>query len=306
MNRPTTWIVGLALLLCGCGPVLRPDPNPYAITSNVPTAEVIACGSRVIGLKACGIVRGQPLATLDLRIQGYNTGTVRVSSDKCGVEFDVRYSGHAPIEVPLSGLAQENCLLAISVQPEFPQEKKNAIVIGALKAFVRVRVLDQDQVWEGFESKVAENGDTSIDVNSASGKLMVRGCDAQIEEAVQSVDGKVKVPLAKLPKQGVKSCVYEGVVTSELGSVFFTWMVWRHAKDYVPAIVPSVSFDGKRIIIQADPATSVVSVDGEYHLTNALSMKFDRKKAHVVRTLTVGGRNVFGEYDQKRGFQWQK
>ena len=298
MSRFAGWAVAICLLLTGCGKSLRPDPNPYALISNVPTAEVVACGDRVLGLKSCAVERGQPLASVPIQVQGYNAGTVRVTSDNCGVEFDVRYAKNAAVDIRMPGLAQETCVLAISVQPEFPQERKSGLVIAALKAFVAIRVLEPGSEWSGHESKIALDADASLVL--PSGRLLVRGCGAQVD---RESGGRLK--LSEMPNPGAKDCVYQGVVMGQVNH-YFTWMVWRHAAEYVPAVEPGVSFDGKSVVIQADPATSVIAVDGSYYLANALSVKFDRQKSHIVRTLTIGGRNVVGLYDPKGGFSWRR
>lgn len=306
MNRITIRAVAVAILLCGCGPALRPDPNPYAMASNVPTAEIRACGSRAIGLKSCSVLRGEPLDSIKLSIQGYNSGTVRVTSDKCGLEFDARYSMSKEVEVPIPGNAQESCVVAISVQPEFPNERSSGIVIGSLKAFVRIRVIDADQQWTSFASKIQEGSDAFIDVDSPTSRVVIRGCDSQFDQEVQSIDGKIRLSLSMLPEKGISACAYEGVVVGEERSLYFTWFVFRHSKKYIPAPSPVVSFDGDNILIEGEQAVSVVSLDGSYVVSNAMSAKFDRSTPHVVRLLTVGGRNILGEYDPDGGFEWRR
>lgn len=258
-----------------------------------------------MGLKSCSVVRGQPLDSIRLTVQGYNTGTVRVTSDACGVEYDARYTGGAEVRVPLHGLAQENCLLAISVQPEFPGERDSAIVIGSLKAFVRVRVLDAGDDWRGYESKISEGASASIAVPAAAGILHIRGCGAVIDQAVIPLLDAVSVDLPPLP--GVRSCVYEGVILGDNGAnTYFTWMVWRHRANYVPPPIPHVAIQGGNLTVMGEPAVTAVGLDGEYHVGQGASMSFDPARAHVIRALTVGGRNILGEYEPGKEIQWKR
>lgn len=312
--RPITFRLiaacGLALLTYGCGGAgLRPDPNPYALASNVPTAELVACGSRVMGLKTCAIERGRPLSDVQIDVQGYNQGGVLATSEKCEVEFPVRYTGHAQVRVPLTGIARESCIVAVTITPEFPSERDSALVIGALKGFVWVRVTDPGEAWRGFETKIAAGVDTSIEVPAFDGQpnhIMVRGCGAKIDRDGMPEQGVMRVKLSEMPDPGVKGCVYEGAVISKGQALLFSWVVWRHTKDYVPAATPAVLIEGKRLSIAGDPSVSVLSLDGVYRLTSGRTFNFDPARAHVVRALTIGGRNVVGEYDPKGGFRWMR
>lgn len=308
MIRTTTIIraVILAILITGCTPLLRPDPNPYAITSNMPTAEVMVCGERVMGLGSCSIERGKSLSDLEIKVQGYNSGTIRITSDSCGVEFDARYSGSKSIQVPIQGTADSNCLLAISVQPEFEGERESGLVIGSLKAFIWIRVLDPNQEWQWFSSKLSEDADASIEVESDNTELFIRGCDATIDKTVKPLNGKVKIKLSDLPKKGITGCIYEGVITGEKKSKFFSWMVWKSPLNYVPAVEPDVSFDSDKIVIKGEQPTSVISIDEFYYTQQFGKFFFDKEEKHVVRTITVGGRNIVGEYDPDGGFKWKR
>lgn len=306
MKSTTLKAVALALILSGCNVALRPDPNPYAITSNVPTAEIVACGNRFLGLAACSAVRGEPLSNVKIQVQGYNVGTIRVTSDSCGVDFDVRYAGSVPVDVPIPGVAQENCVLAIAVLPEFPDEKENAVVIGALKAFVRIRVIDKGQDWQWYSNRIAENADETISIDSGDGRLVVRGCDAQLDRPAVAVEGKITFKLSELPNKGVKGCVYEGAVIGDSSSKLFTVMIWRHTKDYVKAVSPGFTLGADSLALFGENATTVLSFDNTYVVAQSASSKFDPKVKHVVRSLTVGGRNTIGEYDPEKGFTWKR
>jgi hypothetical protein len=305
LTRPTTtWAAAICLILTGCGGSLRPDPNPYALKSNVPTAEIVACGGRAVGLKTCAIERGRDLAELDIRVQGYGSGTVLATSDSCQLEYPTRYTGNAEVSVPLAGPAAESCVIAITVTPEYPGERKSSLEIGALKAFVRVRVTDHGASWFGQSDKVPEGGDLALAVPGKPGDhIMVRGCDAKLDREL-SQDAALR--LSDLPYPGMKGCAYEGAVDHKDGTrTLFTWLVWRHAKAYVPAPNPEAklgTYDSTRgsgfsISLEADPSVSVLSFDASYKLKNSRAVRYDPAKPHVIRALTVGGRNVVGEFE---------
>lgn len=297
-------IFGLALLLTGCGASLKPDPNPYAVLSNVPTAEFEACGSKAQGLKICTLERGRPLNDVGLAVQGYYRGTVRVTSAACGIDQTYRYDKSSLDQVFLTGVVREECLIAIVVAPEYPRERKSAVEIGTLEAFVWVKPVSRDDAHLKYISVIPSDYTARISIPSKSGRVIMRGCDADVNEQVNAIDGSVTLSLSMLPARGMGRCVYEGAIVTEDKTQWFTWLVWKHSKLYVPASIPVIEEKGGKLLVVADAATTVLSLDSEAKIAAAAKFSFDPAVPHILRALTVAGRNMIGLYDPKGGWRW--
>jgi hypothetical protein len=260
-----------------------------------------------MGLKTCAIERGRPLSELGVRVQGYGSGAVRVTSDSCEVDYPARYTGSAEVAVPLEGAARDHCMLAVVVTPEFPGERDSSLVIGALKAFVWVHVVDQGEAWQGFEDRLPTGSTTSIALEARPGDhIMVRGCGAKLDRTA-SEQGVERVKLSELPDPGVKLCAYEGAVLAQGAPPrFFSWLVARHRKDYVEPETPAFELEGDKLTLGGAGYVSVLALDANFQVSGGRQFKMDPAKPHVVRALSISGRNVLGLYEPGRGFKWTR
>lgn len=294
-------VSGLVFALIGCKPSLIPDPNPYSIYSNYPTAEVWACGKRM-NLGSCALSLGEPLNNLNLKIQGYFEGTARVYSDACGIDSTVRFSRSKLFNVHLPGIVKNSCVISIAITPEFPGELDSGIVIGSLEAFIRVKAIEKGARYLSFVSKIPSKASASVFIKTTGGRLILRGCEANIDRTVPA--GETDLNLSEVPNLGVSRCAYEGAIAEENGTIFFNWLVWRYDDKYVPAALPSLEEDGEDLIVQADPATFLIIFDDKQYSGNSASFEFEKTEAHTLRTITVGGRNIIGEYAPNKGWSW--
>lgn len=296
-------VSGLVFSLMGCRPSLVPDSNSYSIFSNYPTAEVIACGKRM-NVGSCAAVIGTPLNDINLQIQGYFDGTARIYSEECQLDYTVRFNQSRLFKVPLPGKVKNSCVIAIAITPEFPEERESGIIIGALEAFIRVRAIESEARYFSFVSKIPSESNDKIEFVSEGGRLIIRGCDAQIDKKINA--GVTTIELKDFPERNVSRCIYEGAVIGSQSNILFSWLVWKYEKNYVTAATPVVEEDGNDIIVSADPATFVLTFDDIKSDGSQASFDFDKTKPHILRAITVSGRNVIGEYTPNRGWRWIK
>ena len=299
--RSCVTVLGFALM--GCDPELLPDPNPYAIFSNMPSAEVFACGKRM-SLGVCDVEKGTELSKVNFGIQGYYEGTARIYSEACGIDYTVRFNQSQSFGIPLPGKLETNCLLAVALTPEYPGERNSGIVIAAIEAFVYLRAIDAQALHHNFISKIPASGADHIAFDAPKGTLMVRGCGAKLDKPIEK--GLFVLPLSELPALGISRCIYEGVVLNDGPPVFFTWLVWKYADNFVPAAQAKVTQNGNNLEVDADPASFVIALDGQFKNGHKNSFDFDPDTSHVLRTLTVGGRNTLMTFEPKKGWLWNR
>ena len=312
-------IVGLFTVMgCGSGKI-RPDVCdgtsqtgcPAASQANYPTAEFYACGKAFHGLGVCFVERGELLDTVAISIQGYNSGTIRIVSQDCFLDDDLRYEGNQRVRIGLPGVARESCLLSFVISPEHDSEETSGIVIRSFKGHLWISVKDKDDQTFGFTSKVAEDGDAEVAIPVASPgahRIAFRGCGVSFDQSVDADGGFVRVTLKQLlPHLLIQRCVLQGGVEDASGPVFVSWMVWGYDKRFIPLPRPAISFDGDKLKVSADRNVSVISLDSGYKLDTSAEFKFDKTKFHTLRLLTVGGRSVLGFWSVQQGaFTWMQ
>ena len=291
-------IVFLAVFLSGCGHNLRPDTSLPSIQANYPTAEFRACGKVWHGLGACEILEGEPLDRVDLKIQGYYKGTVRIVSADCQIDDTFRYDNNALIHYSIAGSGSKSCVVSFVVSPEYPNEATSAIVIHSLKGYLFVRVSKPDEHWEFYRARVPESGVghlvMPLELNQPA-RVLASGCGMKFDRVVQPEGGNIVLSYSDIIGPiTVKGCILQGLLIDGAVQRFFTAMVWGYDKRYVPLATPVVSEDGGKIRVDGGSEVSVVSLDALYRISNKGSFKFDKTKNHVLRILTVAGRSKLG------------
>lgn len=307
-------LLTLLLVLGGAGacngPVLRRDP---VLPSNYPTAEFYACGAHWHGLGTCLVERGRPIDSIDLSIQGYAQGAMRVVSESCGLDDTFRYSSSQRVNYSIPGLAQKSCLLTIVVLPEFSGEETAGVPIRSFKGSLWVRVTDPDEQVAVYRSALQVNSDTKISINApaelTTAHAIFRGCDTQFEQDVPVVDGKLSIALSQIfsDLSEIRRCVLAGRIDLPTNSFYVSWMVWTYGEKYSPLSIPFVSLSSKSLRVTADKNVTVIWLDNDFRYSNDTSFKFDQSKPHTLRVLTTGGRSVIGDWivDEKR-FDWKQ
>lgn len=307
----------LVLAVVGCGKGnLRQDPVwPVPFDAEYPTAEIQACGMvHDLGHALCAVERGQPYNQVKLGVYVYYKGTVKVASRDCDLDEEFTYdqTGVLPINIP--GGAGKNCNITVTVQPKFPKEE-NGVKIHSLKGMLFIRVLEKtNKNWKGFAEKIAGKNfsatitmwvgkqDSDVEVNvggcgSAGYKAVARPVDGFVEFEVEDV-----LP-ADMP---LKTCTMEGYVRSKVFKDFlFNVLISKYDERMTPLPIPAVKIDGKKIIITADSAVSVIAVNDKYELSNEVKLDWKADQVNTVRLLTVSGRSVVGIWTPGKGWLWK-
>lgn len=292
-------LLAVATLLSACAGQLKPDPVPGALDSGYPTAELLACGKRAVGLAICTIEQGKPLESLNIRVQGYYKGTVQIDSEACEIHTAYRYDNSQVVKAPLSGPATEECAIDFVVSPEYPKESNSGLVIESLKGRVWIRVIPAGAKHFGQNTKIKQgiNAYLNIPYQSATPvRVVFRGCNTKFDKQMAPVNGVIRIALHDLRNMfQVESCIFEGTVLGAT-TLRVTWQVWSYAKEFTPLGIPEVKVSGGKLSVKADKAVSIIALDDKYEVSNETEFDFDASKSHILRMATVGGRIVIGEW----------
>lgn len=308
-------IIGLIVTTLISCKSLVDDVVPSAMESNYPSVEFSACGQRWNGIGICSIQKGYDLESLDLSMQGYYNGSIKSYTTCVGVAgLTARYVDNSQVPIPLRATAQESCFVGFVNSPELPKEDKSGLVVKSFYGFLYIKVLDQNQPWHGYVSKVPEGINSSesimIPVQSSIKEARVvfkdTGCGVDYDKTLPVREGIIQVSLRDLSNNLLKSsCIVSGVVFDDQ-PIRLTWVITRYSKDFAPLPIPTTVLKGKTMRIDADKNVSIISLDGKYGVGNRLKYRpFDMGIDHIFRAFTIHGRLILGEYTPEGGWLWK-
>jgi len=280
---------------------LRKDPVPPAILSNYPSAEFYACGKHWSGLGLCRAEKGSDLnAKIFLHVQGYYDGVLKVeySPASCGQSFETIYTNSQVIPVPLSDNMQDNCVVGFVIAPQYPSQKESAVAVYPLKGMLRIRMINDGEMWQGFKSFIPEGGTRAIKVQAADPKyyMYLRGCGLTVDQQlVTSTGGFVSLD-SSLVTGSDPVCVLEGKLAGKSGIISFTWFIAKYANTFTPLSRPVVNLSGKVLSVKGDTAVSIIALNGNKVYDTKAQFKFNDKAINVLRLLTVNGRTVIMDW----------
>lgn len=288
------------LWLTACAGNLKPDPVPGAIDSGYPTAEILACGKRTVGLAICTIAQGDPLETLGIRVQGYYKGVVKIDSEACSIHTAQRYDNSSTVKAPISGPATKECAIDFVVSPEYPKDTSSGLVIQSLKGRVWIRVIPPGSSHFGLNTKIRQGLNAFLDIpysDTTPTRVVFRGCGASYDKTLTPANGKLRVALHDLRNMfRVEDCIFEGAVMGRT-PIRVTWQVWSYSEKFLPLSIPTTRISGGKLYVKAEAAVSVIALDRDYSITNETEFDFDPSRSHVLRLATVGGRIMIGEWN---------
>lgn len=304
MKTLVALVVSLTLFGCGCGK-LRPDPVMSSIEAGYPSAELLVGGQVFLGLKETSIKSGEDLSSLNASIKTYFNGVVRI--DGCGIGISKSYLNSEVISFGLSGPATDSCVVAYTIAPSYPKQSNGSIVVHPLRGYLSIRVIKPDQDLITGEYKVSGNFSKNINfmVGGSSARAFFSGCGIDYDEDITLSFGVASLDLANLVENKIQTCVLEGVfISPEYKDLFVSILVSRYNKEFTPLAIPSISDSGRKICIKADPATSIISIDGKYIVSDHGCFKNKVTNGSIIRAVTVKGRTVIGIYDNE--WKWQQ
>lgn len=290
-------LLALFFSVAGCGGAsINVDPSIPATQANYPTAEFSACGRLWHGLGGCQIKSGLSLDDLNIQIQGYYNGIVRIvgAGDDCQFDEVVSYANNSVIPVRIPRAIKSNCTIGVLVSPQIPHAKDQAVVIRSFMGFLRVRVTDQEWAFSSYETMETIGAKIPISVAGfkpeETVRVVVRGCGQSSDSLMQ-----VGSIVLSLPAIQAQNCFLEIAVIGSK-TVIQTIGLTSYSSVFVPLPQPSI-LDGR---VYASPDVAVISVDNKFSIGNEARIK---GKPTIIRVLTTSGRS---EIMVREGGVWRK
>lgn len=292
----------------GCATQLSLDPSPSAAASNYPTAEFWAQGKVFHGLGEVALKKGEPLASIDLKVQGYFEGTIRVDSGFCHIKKSTSYTGMDLVSFPMTGKADESCVLDIVVTAVYPKVYDSNTLVYEMKGQLLVKVIPDQKAFFLGSSKIQDRTDGNlyvpIDGGMGSVQAIFKGCGANFLETVPVNDSEAQISArAVTGPSPVDRCVYEGFVEGLGGIKRVSWNIWYYAKGFAPLPLPRLDFNGDTVKVEGDPSVAAIIFDSTYKLGYKASFKVNQDEDHMLRLLTAKGRSVVCQWVQGKG-EW--
>lgn len=306
MKRIVSIICLLVLVSCAG---LRPDPVIPAIAVGYPTLEFKACEQTFHGLGICSVEKGNLYDDVSFQVQGYYKGTGRVFSQNCNLDQTFSYIDSEIIKIDLEGEAVKDCLISVTLSPEYPKQNSGEIAVYSLQGHLEIKVKNQDEMWNGQTRKLTGNWKNKLNIKLGVGDLVrvvIRGCGVRYDKEHKVKNGIVTIELSEAMLRKEKElCILEGVIFDpQYEDYLFTVMVAQYAtelpndpkwKDYrfIKLAIPSVKI-GKKLEVVATSEVSVVGLDDKNYIKNEKKFKFKKDRDHILRIVTVKGRSVIG------------
>jgi hypothetical protein len=289
-----------AFFLAACVGKIRPDAgSPAAIDSSYPSAEFRACGRLWNGLGVCTLKEGESFDSVDFQIQGYFKGSIRVDGTACKVARTQSFVESELIPVSIPGRAQKDCVLSFVMSTQLPDQESNPIQVYPLKGHLLIKVVRKDDDWKGDVLKVTGRWQSKARFwvgADGDARVVLNGCGNDYDQIHKLDKGYANVSIEKAVKYKTGICTLDGaVIHPEIQDLRVSYLIAQYDKDFLPLPIPAIKITGDRMLIQADPAVTALSLDGAYIVTNEVEFRFDPKApVHILRAVTVKGRTVIG------------
>lgn len=295
------------LLLASCkSNNLRPDTASIsAIDANYPTVEFSAKENLYHGY---GIVQINPGESLDVKIQGYYSGSIRLDGQCLPEKIDKAYDTNQVISITVR--PTKSCFLRVVMTSVYGKNKEPVTVYPIL-GYLAVKVADTTSHDWHVEARRRKSGvSTKVYLGvggDGSSKVIADGCGKRFEFEAEIHGGIVVLDLKDLVQKD--TCILEGYATSnQYAPLRFSILSVTYNKTYPELSHPKVVIlkNGK-LWIQAEESVSILSFDKEYYFMNDITVqKFDPNSSHIIRAITAKGRTAIGVWTpEKKGVVWK-
>lgn len=298
-------VVFFIIIFSGCKTFI-PDPSISSYDAGYPSAEFYVNGRQFHGSGEVLAYKGQDLSTIDLKIQGYYEGVIKVNSNKCHLDISQVYRDHELYKVPLSDgfgyRLEKSCIIDFIVQVTLPGRGRS--LDPQLRGSLLVKVLPQGVQWVGKSSKIPSGGDDVFEIRAISSqkkaKVVSFGCgDSPKTKYLEIKNNHIYIPYKDICDKSHKGVNHiSGLVYTENVVTRFDWRVWIYNEIFAPLPFPHIdSYAGNGITdFKSDISTAVIGFDKDFSFKAEEQYIFNPNDYHTFRAFTLKGRNVICEW----------
>ena len=288
-------ILSTCLIITGCGS-LRPDYSMSAIDANYPTAEMYCNGKVYHGLGICSFKGNGPI---EIAVQGYYKGSVKINSERCGLDVAQSYTDSEKHEIMLN--PKSSCVIDFVVSPTYP--KKSEVKVRSFKGRLYLKKLPDEKDFQSLTSRASQGTNPFIIIESSTPSRIVfssneTGCKFKFDKVINPINNKIKIKLGDIVGDTSKKmrCLFDGAIKKDGEWSRIAWMTWLHDKAFTILPSPKIEIKKDEIKIVADKAVGVISIGDKYKIKNKGSFKVSGNQ-EIVRLLTTAARSVIGVWN---------
>lgn len=283
---------GTSLLLLSCSSIPARDLAPAPIEVGLKRAEIEICGQRRIGENGCLYTKGEyPI----MRIRRIAQGIISLVGSACQLDQSVRYSDTGPpwIDFELAPFLQRhpNCQIDIYQYVIHPHQDEYPHPIRGFRGTAIVSECPANTTCSFSAVQVREKWEIPDLILSVpgEGKFTVEACGARLMES--SFKHWVYVNSDQLGKIEARDCLFTVAAKSSETRALHQYKVGRFSELALPLAAPSFEWFMDKLLVRADPAVSLVEVDGEFIANNVFFFK-PSGDIDELRFYTMQGRSL--------------
>jgi len=297
-----------SLLLAGCAGKLVRDPVIPAIDANYMAVEFSSQGLYSHGL---GITYALDGNFPDIEIQGYNEGTIKVTSERCKVDATYNYTDNRRQRIEVENADGRSCLFTSVVSPIYSLSQAGDIKVFSFKGHFYVKNLkpeDRD-IWSGYTARPRAGRDYSLVVKTKFDRptVILRGCGLRYQKDYDAKGGKVTLKLHEIiPKwDKTKTCVVQGLLEERGQDELVTILISSFSPDYPDLPRAELEVDEDEVEVRASENISIISVNDRFKVDQEHKFKFNPEGDNILRLLTVKGRSLLAVWNkEKKRWEW--
>lgn len=286
-------LAALLVLFSGCVSLMRPDQSIPAFKANYPTAEFRLNNEIHHGTASVRVNLGQKLNDLNLEVQGYLSGTIKVDSNQCGISKSFTYTNSKLLKINLPSIVRKSCIISILVQSDLPGYNE----LTQFKGRILVKALKPEEKWISYTSKirVGEYENTTISYfGDGKVKVIFRGCGVIYEKYHKIYNNSINLNTKDITGLTTKeTCPLEGALIKDKKIRKISWTIFGYDKFFSPFPYPEISnLNEKDITFHSDKSSAFISLGKNYTNKTNKKFKFDKKLPYIFRAISSKGRSV--------------